>query len=440
MPRDGRSSAGSTRTSARAKSRCWTSDAGAKRLDLPQLAGGDPRPFEVVGIPLAAPGYHVVEIESLRLGQSLLDKRAPMYVRTGVLVTNLGVHFKLGRENSVVWVTTLDRGKPVEGADVAVNDCNGKPLWTGTHRRQGPRRRRRARSTREAASDCLADSGYFVTARKAVRRAGDRAAATTSPSSSAAGRRASSRGASTCRPVAAPSPTCARTTVFDRTLFRAGETVSMKHFVRTETLARARGARRRRGCRRASRSSTRAAAQEYVQPLAVERRGAARCTTWSIPPAAKLGVYEVSLERDVAGPAPARRRWRRSRGRRSWCERRTSASRSSACRSSMRASAAPKAPQVGAARASPSTCSELLLRRRDGGGAARASALLKTAHARLPRLRRVLLSSRRAIRRRHEQARRRRASDDGDGATAKLDRRQAAARRPTGNGARDASR
>ncbi len=85
----------------------------------------------MVGIPLAEPGYHVVEIESLRLGQSLLDKRAPMFVRTGVLVTNLGVHFKLGRENSVVWVTTLDRGQPVEGADVVVNDCNGKPLWNG---------------------------------------------------------------------------------------------------------------------------------------------------------------------------------------------------------------------------------------------------------------------------------------------------------------------
>lgn len=113
------------------------SDGAAKRLDLPQLVGGDPRPFEVVGIPIAEPGYHVVEIESLRLGQSLLDKRAPMYVRTGVLVTNLGVHFKLGRENSLVWVTTLDRGKPVEGADVVVNDCRGAKLWSGKTDAQG---------------------------------------------------------------------------------------------------------------------------------------------------------------------------------------------------------------------------------------------------------------------------------------------------------------
>ena len=48
-------------------------DKSARRLDLPQLMGGDPRPFEVVGIPLSGPGFHVVEIESLRLGQSLLD-------------------------------------------------------------------------------------------------------------------------------------------------------------------------------------------------------------------------------------------------------------------------------------------------------------------------------------------------------------------------------
>ena len=146
-------------------------EAGATRLDLPQLAGGDPRPFEVVGIPLAEPGYHVVEIESLRLGQSLLDKRAPMFVRTGVLVTNLGVHFKLGRENSVVWVTTLDRGKPVEGADVVVNDCNGKPLWNGKTDAKGlavvaARARARTRSR------CVADSGYFVSARSADAKGG----------------------------------------------------------------------------------------------------------------------------------------------------------------------------------------------------------------------------------------------------------------------------
>ena len=130
------------------------SDADARRLDLPQLAGGDPRPFEVVGIPLAAPGYYVVEIESLRLGASLLDKKAPMYVRTGVLVTNLGVHFKRSRENSLVWVTTLDKGKPVEGADVAVYDCRGRQIFAGRTDAQGLARIGTALA---AARDCLVD-------------------------------------------------------------------------------------------------------------------------------------------------------------------------------------------------------------------------------------------------------------------------------------------
>ncbi|MGH8847946.1 MAG: alpha-2-macroglobulin, partial [Polaromonas sp.] len=46
--------------------------AGVKTLDLPKPANNDPRPFEVVGIPLS-PGFHVVEIASQKLGTSLLD-------------------------------------------------------------------------------------------------------------------------------------------------------------------------------------------------------------------------------------------------------------------------------------------------------------------------------------------------------------------------------
>jgi hypothetical protein len=57
----------------------------------------------------------VLEIASQKLGAALLDERygagRTMYVRTTALATNLGVHFKLGRENSMAWVTTLDKGK-----------------------------------------------------------------------------------------------------------------------------------------------------------------------------------------------------------------------------------------------------------------------------------------------------------------------------------------
>ncbi|MDB5847092.1 MAG: alpha-2-macroglobulin, partial [Rhodoferax sp.] len=114
--------------------------ANVKTLNLPVPASADPRPFEVVGIPLA-PGFHVLEISSKRLGQSLLDDKfgadRTMVVRTSTLVTNLGVHFKLGRENALAWVTTLDKGQPVAGAVVKVSDCRGQPLAEARSNAQG---------------------------------------------------------------------------------------------------------------------------------------------------------------------------------------------------------------------------------------------------------------------------------------------------------------
>lgn len=266
-------------------------DAAAKRLDLPQLAGGDPRPFEVVGIPLPEPGYHVVEIESPRLGEALLDKKAPLYVRTGVLVTNLGVHFKRGRENSLVWVTTLDRGKPVEGAEVAVRDCAGTSLWAGRTDASGLAKVDRVL---DSINDCPHVSGYFVSARLAGQDGRTDVAFTLS---------SWQRGIESWR-FNVPTDSSPRLdlrahTVFDRTLLRAGETVSMKHFVRTETSS---------GLAALANAELPAKAivihqgtgQEFALPLAWN--GARSATSaWNIPPAAKLGVYEVVLERTAGG-------------------------------------------------------------------------------------------------------------------------------------------
>ena len=268
----------------------------ATRLDLPQLSGGDPRPFEVVGIPLAEPGYHVVEIESLRLGASLLDKQAPMFVRTGVLVTKLAVHFKFGRENSLVWVTTLDRGRPVAGADVVVNDCNGKPLWTGRSDAQGLARI--AQTLPSPEGSCVAEYGLFVTARKAdAKGATDTAFVFSNWHKGIEPWRfnvPTGRGA---------EPEARAHTVFDRTLLRAGETVSMKHFMRLETSS---GLAMPKPGELPTRLKIvhEGTGQEFVQPLSWSgtRRAA---STWNIPPAAKLGVYNVVLERD---DADARRR------------------------------------------------------------------------------------------------------------------------------------
>ncbi len=272
-------------------------DAGAGRLELPQLAGADPRPFEVVGIPLAQPGYHVVEIESLRLGQSLLDKRAPMFVRTGVLVTNLGVHFKHGRENSVAWVTTLDRGRPVENAAVVVHDCQGKPLWNGRTDAKGLAVV--ARLLGEPVGNCPADNGFFVTARKADDKGGQTDVAFVF-SSWQKGIEAWRFNVPTGRGA---EPDLRASTVFDRPLFRAGETVSMKHFIRLETSAGLAAVRPERLPTRA-RIVHQGSGQEFTLPLQWAGGGRSAHMAWNIPPAAKLGVYEVVLDREPGATAP----------------------------------------------------------------------------------------------------------------------------------------
>ncbi|MES3013228.1 MAG: MG2 domain-containing protein, partial [Pseudomonadota bacterium] len=274
-------------------------DAGAKRLDLPQLNGGDPRPFEVVGIPIAEPGYHVVEIESARLGQSLLDKRAPMFVRTGVLVTNLGVHVKFGRENSVVWVTTLDRGKPVEGAEIAVNDCTGRRLWSGKTDANGLANV--AQAIDSEFERCPGESGLFVTARKPdAKGLIDTAFVFTSWQKGIESWRfnlPTGRGA---------EPDVRAATVFDRTLFRAGETVSMKHFVRFETSSGLANAKPEDLPTR-MKIVHQGTGQEFVQPL--KWNGARNAVaSWAIPPAAKLGLYNVVLGRE-SGNEKRRREW-----------------------------------------------------------------------------------------------------------------------------------
>jgi len=261
-----------------------------KVAQLPQLVGGDPRPFEVVGIPMNEAGYHVVEIESRRLGESLLDPKAPMFVRTGVLVTNLAVHFKQSRENALVWVTTLDKARAVEGAEVTINDCRGTRLWSG--RTDGNGLARVSTPIDANRSDCISPDGLMIVARLNDRKGGEGDMAFMFSNWT--------KGIESWRfglPMNFNEGASVRAhTVFDRTLLRAGETVSMKHFIRTETSAGL-AALKPEDLPPKLKIVHEGTGQSFEQQLTWHGTRDAS-STWNIPANAKLGVYTVQLVRE----------------------------------------------------------------------------------------------------------------------------------------------
>ncbi len=254
----------------------------ATSFSIPKLQGT--KAFEVIGIPLRSPGFYVVELESELLGAALLGQAKPMYVPTTVLVTNLSVHFKWGLESSLVWVTTLDNARPVGGSLVRVHDCEGKALWEGTTDRDGIARIVKLPAANEltrCSYDRL-DSGLLISAESG----GDMAFVHTSWDDG-------------IEPWRFQLPTDwdptldAAHTIFDRTLFRPGETVHMKHLWRRRTLA---------GFALAPDQALGNTAeivhqggnQKYQLPLAWNADGSAE-TTWTIPKEAMLGSYAVIL-------------------------------------------------------------------------------------------------------------------------------------------------
>ncbi len=269
--------------------------AGVKTLDMPKSDAGDPRPFEVIGIPLT-PGFHVLEIASQKLGEALLDERynagRTMYVRTSALATNLAVHFKLGRENSMAWVTTLDKGKVVAGAEVRVSSCDGKAVATGTTDANGIVM---LQGISPQAPSCNGpgeydSSAWFVSARAKDDKGVEDLAFTFSDWQ---------RGIEPWRfnvPTnLQPEPDRVAHTIFDRTLLRAGETVSMKSLIRTQT-SKGFGLPENRPDTLVITHT--GSGQRFTQPLTWRKTatgGLSAENSFAIPPAAKLGMYQVML-------------------------------------------------------------------------------------------------------------------------------------------------
>lgn len=182
--------------------------------------------FEVVGIPLKDPGFYVVELKSPRLGAVLHGENRPYYAHAAALVTNLSVHFKQGRESSLVWVTRLDKGDPVPDAAVAIRDCSGKIYHQGRTDAQGIFRVEQKLLASHLLPACITtyDRQYFVTARS--------------------GKDFSfvfpnwNQGITLWRFNAYQNSWEGNTVahaVMDRTLLRAGETAHIKLFVRRKT-------------------------------------------------------------------------------------------------------------------------------------------------------------------------------------------------------------
>ena len=263
-------------------------------IALPTSSASE-RPFEVLGIALQ-PGFHVVEIASPMLGQSLLDTRYQgsrnMFVRTSALVTNLGVHLKRGRTDSLIWVTALDTGKPVPHASVAISNSKGQVIASGKTDDKGiwlypnplP-----VMSNDEDEDDYT--RALFISAR-ATDKNGDTDMAFVWSNWN--------RGIESWRFNVPTSdeilPSNVAHSVLDRTLLRAGETVSMKHFVRTES---PKGLTATTHAAPAiMRITHQGSDQSFDVPISWRnsRTGSQSAESqWQIPKDAKLGMYTISL-------------------------------------------------------------------------------------------------------------------------------------------------
>lgn len=262
-------------------------------VQLPKVKNAEASDSEVVGIPLKKPGFHVLEVESPRLGAALLDERLgaqrSMFVRTSALVTNLAVHLKLGRDGSAVWVTSLDKGQPVAGAKVQVSDCRGRAHDSGQTDAQGLLLLPDLGKDAPRCEEHEGSGQWFVSARHSKEGVEDLAFVWSDWQ----------RGIEPWRfnvPTGwGSAPELTAHTVLDRNLVRAGETVSMKHFVRTQTLQ---GLALPKDWPVEVLITHVGSNQQYQQRLQwsdTRNGGRNAISSFAVPKAAKLGLYTVEL-------------------------------------------------------------------------------------------------------------------------------------------------
>ena len=244
------------------------------------------RPAEVIGIPLGKSGLHVVEIESRTLGSALLGRDEPRYVATSALVTNLSVHFLWGRETSQAWVTQLDSGRPVAGAKVVVTDfCSGEKRWEGQTGVDGLARIDVSFGSPHDSDRC--ESWRHAPLLVTAQSNDDLSFALSGWSQGIAPHDFGLGG------YGSDDPSLYHT-VLDRPLFRAGETVSMKHFLRRHEVSGV-GIQAQLPAERRVTIAHQGSDQRYELKAQFGADGIAE-QQWTIPKEARLGDYLVNVQ------------------------------------------------------------------------------------------------------------------------------------------------
>jgi uncharacterized protein YfaS (alpha-2-macroglobulin family) len=281
---------------AAANARVWHETTGTQSVfgaadsavDL-NIAGAT-RATQVIGIPLRTNGFYVVELQSRALGNALLGRDAPRYVSTSALVTDLAVHFKWGREASRVWVTHLHDGSTVAGAAVVISDyCSGAEVWQGRTGRDGIAVIDTALGEPQMAGGCRGTQHPLM----ALAKQGDDFSFSLSTWNQGITPYEFSL------PVGSGYSAQLTHSVLDRALFRAGETVSMKHYLRLHVLTGIVAPQAVAGPHEIK-ILHQGSGDEFSMTAAFDAGGTAQ-SQWTIPPEAKLGLYSISIDDRPSG-------------------------------------------------------------------------------------------------------------------------------------------
>lgn len=247
-----------------------------------------PAETEVIGVPLKGNGFYVVEMKSPLLGESLLDKKKPFFVRSAGLVTNLSVHVKFTQQEAWVWVTELKSAKTVAGAKVQIFDNAGNSMAIATTDAKGWASFKFAKPTSDWKRD---ETGSFYSGFFAVAEKGDDFSFThTSWDKGIESWRFQIRGGDVETPILGHA-------ILDRTLLKPEEKLSAKIVLRKTAGTGLDLPAETEWPTKISLTHD-SGLQSFKLPLKWDKKTGVALFSWVIPAGVKLGRWSLTLERE----------------------------------------------------------------------------------------------------------------------------------------------